>query len=293
MDETLLRISRWAENSLVVRACLLTSTRAVPNAAVDELSDYDVILVLSDILPFVKDHSWTEEFGEVLVSYWDPIEVDPTTGIEHSGNIVQYVDGLKIDFRLWPIEMLDSIVDQQAIPAELDAGYRVFMDKDRRADRLPAPTFNSFLPVQPDEVTYLQLINDFFIGPPYVAKCLVRNELLPAKWCLDYDMRFIYLVPMMEWKAASENHWSIRLGVNGKGLRAYFEDALWLQFERTFTGADIAENWNALFNMMAFFGRIAIEVGSQLGFNYPVELEQRVTDFVRGMQVDAQNRTTG
>jgi aminoglycoside 6-adenylyltransferase len=283
-DGTLARIAQWAASNPIVRACLLTSTRAVPNAVVDELSDYDVILVLSDIAPFVNDRLWIEEFGEVLVPYWDPIEVDPVSGVEHSGNIVQYTDGLKIDFTLWSIEMLDAIVEKQVLPSELDAGYSVFVDKDGHGDKLPNPTFESYLPKRPGEATYLQLINDFFIGPPYVAKCLVRNELLPAKWCLDYDMRFVYLVPMMEWLAAGDSDWSIPFGVNGKGLRTYFADELWIEFERTFAGADIAANWDALFTMIAFFGRISRNVADQLGFTYPAALEQRVTAFVRDMQ---------
>jgi aminoglycoside 6-adenylyltransferase len=61
-----------------VRAVFLTSTRAVPHAPLDAFSDYDVVLVLRDVRPFVADRRWVEDFGDVLVAYWDPKGPTPT-----------------------------------------------------------------------------------------------------------------------------------------------------------------------------------------------------------------------
>lgn len=99
-DDVLRRLVRWAEERDIVRAMLITSTRARPRAPVDLLSDYDIVLALEDVHPFFEDRSWLGDFGGVLVAYWDKIEPDPAHGIEQSGNVVQYADGLKIDFRL-------------------------------------------------------------------------------------------------------------------------------------------------------------------------------------------------
>ena len=71
----------WGEAHDLVRAMLMTSTRAVPGAHVDVLSDYDVILIVSDLAPFVDDRSWLGDFGEVLVVYWDPVYPDPDYGV--------------------------------------------------------------------------------------------------------------------------------------------------------------------------------------------------------------------
>ena len=56
---------------------LLTSTRANPNAPLDAFSDYDIVLVVSDIHPFVTDRAWLQDFGPLLVIYWDPIHPAP------------------------------------------------------------------------------------------------------------------------------------------------------------------------------------------------------------------------
>ena len=103
-------ISAWALARSPIRAVVLTSTRAIPNAPVDVLSDYDVILIVQDIQPFVTDRTWLNDFGDVLVVYWDPIHADPIFGIEKCANVTQYADGLKIDFTLCPLVLFEQIV---------------------------------------------------------------------------------------------------------------------------------------------------------------------------------------
>jgi hypothetical protein len=73
-----------------------------PDARVDALSDSDVILIAQDLHPFVAERTWLNDFGHVLVGYWDPIGLDPVLGIEQRGCVTQYADRLKIDFTLWP-----------------------------------------------------------------------------------------------------------------------------------------------------------------------------------------------
>jgi aminoglycoside 6-adenylyltransferase len=275
---------QWAEPRASIRAMLLTSTRAVPNAPVDDFSDYDVVLIVEDIHPFHEDRSWLADFGEVLVAYWDPIYPDSDFGLEKFGNVTQYADGLKIDFTLCPVEMLRKIVQAPSLPAELDAGYRILLDKDNLAEGMKSATHRAYIPVPPTEEIYQTMINDFFSDAPYVAKCLVRGELLPVKWCLDYDMKHVYLRPMLEWLMGLHHNWSLPTGWLGKGLKKKLPPEIWSQLEATYAGADTAENWEALFRTMALFRRVATEVGKRLGYHYPLDLDERVTAFVKAMQ---------
>jgi len=277
---------QWAEPKDSIRAMLLTSTRAVlvPNAPVDDFSDYDVVLIVEDIHPFHEDRSWLEDFGEVLVDYWDPIYPDTDFGLEKFGNVTQYTDGLKIDFTLCRVEMLQKISQAPSLPAELDAGYRILLDKDNLTEGLKSPTYRAYIPVPPVEEIYQTMINDFFSDAIYVAKCLVRGELLPAKWCLDYDMKHVYLRPMLEWLMGLHHNWSLPTGWLGKGLKKKLPPEIWSQLEATYAGADTAENWEALFRTMALFRRVAMEVGTGLGYTYPLDQDERVTAFVKAMQ---------
>jgi aminoglycoside 6-adenylyltransferase len=278
------KLVRWAEQRDSVRAMLLTSTRAIPSASVDVFSDYDVVLIVEDIHPFFEDRSWLEDFGRVLVVYWDPIHLEPGYGIEKVANVTQYGDGLKIDFTLWPVELLKRIVQAPELPAELDAGYRVLMDKDSLTEGMKPPTYTAYIPVPPTDEAYQKWIEEFFSDAPYMAKCLRRGELFPAKWCLDYDMKHIYLRRMLEWRMELDHDWSVPTGALGKGLKKRLPPEIWSQLENTYVGADIADNWEALFRTLALFRQVAIEVGEELGYAYPRDLDERVTTYVQHMQ---------
>jgi aminoglycoside 6-adenylyltransferase len=283
-DAVIQNLIAWANRHDDVRAMILTSTRAVPNGKVDALSDYDVIVILRDIQPWLDDRSWIGDFGDVVVAYWDPIEYNSVSGDGISGNIVQYAGALKIDFSLWPVTELEAIGRLPRLPAELDAGYRVLLDKDGLTDALDQPTYTGYIPERPDEATYQTLVNDFFIGVPYVAKCLLRDEILAAKWCFDYDMRYVYLLPVLEWQVQCDHDWSVTTGVNGKGLKKYLPEEVWSGLEATFASADIEANWEALFHMIDLFRRVAREVASHLGYAYLEDLDHRVTDHAHRMR---------
>jgi aminoglycoside 6-adenylyltransferase len=279
--EVIHRLTRWAERRTPVRAMLLTSTRANPRAPVDVLSDYDAVLVVEDVWPFFEEKSWLYDFGEVLVAYWDPIHPDPDYGIEQAGNVVQYADGLKIDFSLWPVALLRRIAQATVLPDELDVGYTVLLDKDSLTVGMRPPTYEAHVPDRPDEETYLTVVNNFFSDAPYVAKYLWRDELVAAKWCLDVEMRHHYLRPMLEWRMECDRGWSEPPGNLGNGLKKRLPSGIWEELEGTYAGAGIADNWEALFRTMALFRRVATEVAADLGHVYPLDLDRRVTAYVR------------
>ncbi len=283
-DSTIAALTAWAEARADVVSVLITSTRAVPDARLDAYSDYDVIVIVADVEPFARNDEWLNAFGEVLIAYWDPVEVDAITGAVSVGNITQYVNGLKIDFGVWSTQRLHDVLDAPTPVDELDAGYRVLLDKHDLTSGLPAPTYAAYIPPRPTEETYLRLITDFFIGPPHVAKSLLRGQLMPAKWVLDFDMRFNYFVPMLEWRVECDQAWSWKPGSLGKGLKAQVSSAVWAEFEATFVGHDEQANWDALFAMMALFGQIAREVADLLGFTYPQELEDSLVLHVQRMR---------
>ncbi len=283
-DDVLRRLVRWAEGRDPVRAMLLTSTRARPRAPVDLLSDYDVVLALEEVHPFFEDRSWLEDFGEVLVAYWDEIEPDPDHGIEQTGNVVQYADGLKSIFRLWPVSLLRWIAAAPTLPDELDAGYAVLLDKDGLTAGLRPPTYKAYVPGRPDEETYLTWVNDFFSDAPYVAKFLRRDELFAAKWRLDYKMKHVYLRRMLEWRMERDRGWSEPTDWMGKGLKEPLPPEIWEELEGTYAGAGIEENWEALFRTMGLFRRVATEVAEGLGYAYPYDLDRRVTEYVRAVR---------
>jgi len=58
--------------------------------------------------------------------------------------------------------------------------------------------------------------------------------------------------------------------------------------EKTYAGANIAENWTTLFDTIALFRDVANEVAEALAFRYPVVLDGRVTDYLRRINAEGE-----
>jgi len=273
------QLTHWAEQQPLVRAMLLTSSRAIPQAPSDVFSDYDVILALRNVQPFYADRTWLEAFGPVLVLYRDPLIHD--RGLARSAYVTQYENGLKIDFSLWPVELLQQVVADPKLPDELDAGYQVLLDKDQLTDGLKPPTYAAYIPLPPTETEYQETVEVFFLEATYVAKLLWRDDVMAAKHILDELMKQEHLRPMLEWRMELEHQWSVKLGPYGRRLKQWLRPDLWSELERTYTGAELEANWAALFETIGLMRRVASEVGERMGYGYPQGLEQRVVAYLQ------------
>jgi aminoglycoside 6-adenylyltransferase len=267
----------WASQRDDVRAMLLTSSRASPNARVDPFSDFDIILVVRDIHPYLDDETWLGYFGKVLVLYRDPIRLEH--GSERFCRVTQYEDGTKIDFTVWPLDVLPRITELPKLPDCLDIGYRVLLDKDNLAGALKPATYSAHIPAIPTEGEFLIRVEHFLSNAPYVAKHLCRGDLIPMKYVFDL-MKIEGLLAMLEWRMEIDHNWSIKPGAYGKGLREYVNAETWASLERTYVGAGVEENWEALFETISVFRTVAMEVGDRLGYSYPMDMDNRVVTYL-------------
>lgn len=273
------RLVRWAARKADIRAMILTSTRTNQYAKVDAFSDYDVILVVTDFQRYLENEDWLGDFGEVLVVYRDPVCSE--YGSERFIRVCQYHDGTKVDYMVWPVGLLRQVVKEPELPAYLDVGYTVLLDKDNLTDQLGSPTHTAYVPALPTEGEYQTLVEEFFSLTVYVAKHICRGDLMPLKHCLDHVAKQDKLLRMLEWRMELDHNWSLKPGVYGKGLKEHLAPETWAELESTYVGAGSEENWEALFGTIALFRRIAVEVANRLGFSYPDGLDQRVVDYVR------------
>jgi aminoglycoside 6-adenylyltransferase len=123
---------------------------------------------------------------------------------------------------------------------------------------------STYIPTRPDAQLFQTMITDFFSDVPYVAKCLWRDELLAAKWCLDQDMKHVYLRPLLEWRVQLDHNWSLPVGNLGKGLKKQLAPELWAKLEHCYAGARIEDNWAALFATIELFRQLAIVVSKRV-----------------------------
>jgi aminoglycoside 6-adenylyltransferase len=275
------RLTRWAADQPLVRAAVLESSRAVDGAALDAFSDYDVLLVVADVRPFADDDGWLAGIGTPLVRFRDAFEIQ---GFETLARLVLYEDSTKVDYMVWPAALLRRVVETQRLPDLLDWGYRVLLDKDDLTVGLPAPTRRAHIPARPSEAAYQALVEEFWWETTYVAKNLWRDDLLHARYSLDVVMKHDLLLRMLEWRVEIERDWSWKPGPVGKGLKRELPPALWSALEATFVGADIEENWRALFATTALFRQAATAVGAALGYIYPDALDRRVSAYLMAVR---------
>lgn len=268
--QVLSHFKNWATENDNVRCAILTSSRTIEGSVIDFLSDYDIELYVSDISPFIKNDDWLELFGEIMVKW--PYE-PKSTEFEKDWitRLVLFKDGVRIDFQ---------ITDKSKIAeSHYENGYRILIDKDGLTNNLKDPTYSKYIIKKPSKKEYEELTNEFWWSAYYVPKYLWRDELPFAKYMLDYTLRYEYLHKIIDWYIGSKNNWSVETGIFGRKYKKLLPKDIWEEFENTYEGKGINENWQAFDRLTNFFRKIAIEVGNRLGYKYPQEVDNEVMIF--------------
>jgi aminoglycoside 6-adenylyltransferase len=117
-----------------------------------------------------------------------------------------------------------------------------------------------------------------------MAKNLWRDNLISAKENLDAIMRFHVLRRFLEWEMEIARSWSVRPGAHGKGLKKLIAPDRWAELESTYVGANIEDNWAALWRTIALFRKVATGVGDSLGYAYPADLDRRMMIWLRKIE---------
>jgi aminoglycoside 6-adenylyltransferase len=277
------KLTSWAKTRSDIRAVILTSSRANPNAVIDAFSDYDVILVVTELSAFVPNDDWLHELGDPLTIFRDKTRT--LHGLDKCSRLVLYMDGVKVDFTLWPTPLLRAVLEQEHIIEELDVGHEVLLDKDGLTRGLGKPTFRAHIPKRPTQAEFTDLVEEFWWESTYVAKHLWRDDLLPAKYNLDYMMKHHMLRKMIEWRIEVEHDWSVKPGAYGKGLKKLLDPDTWSALESTYAGASMEDNWDALFRTTDLFRVAANAVANALGYTYPEALDARVTRYLQTVRM--------
>lgn len=279
-SEVLSHFKEWAKKNELIRAAVLTSSRVLPDSHIDFLSDYDIELYVSDISTFEQNDDWLKVFGPIMVRW--PFKPRSTGKQNWITRLVLFKDGVRIDFQ---------ITNQFDIkPDTYDNGYKVLIDKDNIVTGLAKPTFSQYIIKKPSKEEYETLVNEFWWDAYYVPKYLWREELPFVKYMLDYILRYLFLHKIIEWFIGMQNNWSVDTGACGKKFKRYLDSKTWSEFEETYVGADLEQNWKAFFRATDFFRKIAKQVGENLGYEYPVKLDEEVLEFCLKIRDTNKNR---
>jgi aminoglycoside 6-adenylyltransferase len=275
------RLVTWGTDHPLIRAMILTSSRTRPDGPVDLLSDYDLILAVSDVRPFTSDDTWMSDYDSPMARWGDQSELHGLTTFFRGAIYQNYV---KIDYSIWPVEMLEQIAASSSLLDQLDVGYRVLLDKDRRTAGWKPPTYQAHIPDRPTEAEYGALVEEFWWGTTYVAKSLWRDDLVFARWVLDEDLKLEALRRMLEWHIEIEHNWSVKPGVHGRGLKQLLPPNIWSQLAATYGSLDVDETWAALGRVIALFRQVALDVGNTLNYAYPQKVDDLVSTYLEAIR---------
>ncbi|MFW6206885.1 MAG: aminoglycoside 6-adenylyltransferase [Gemmatimonadota bacterium] len=274
-SQVLERVVAWARREDAVRTMLLGGSRAACPERVDALSDYDVVLFLRDPGTLAADAGWTERFGKVLVELPERFDL-PWQEIET--RLVQYRDGTKVDFSLSSTEDLERIVREGALPDWLDAGYEILVDKDGVASELPPPSGEAHVPDRPGPEEFEALAQELWWETLYVAKHLVRGELLAARYSLESVIRYELLVPALEWLVQVDRGWSQPVAPHGRGPESLLPAEIRDGLEATMPGPGRSAHWHALRVATRVFRTVMQSVAADLEASYPADLDRDISE---------------
>jgi aminoglycoside 6-adenylyltransferase len=269
-----------------IRAVLLNGSRANPNIKPDQLQDFDIVFIVDNVESFTIDHSWTNIFGEKII-FQLPDEM--TFGVEDGyqkkvsfSYLMLFEDGNRIDLTLFPKQKLKS-------DFKVDSLTILWLDKDNLFTNLPAPGDKDYLIQKPTEKYFLDTCNEFWWTSTYVAKGLLRDEIIYAKEILETVVRPMFM-KVLEWKVGIENDFAVSFGKAGKFLKRYLPENFYKKILLTYSNFETEENWTALFLMIEIFQETSNFIAEKLGFNINTKEQQNTCAYLKELYGEQKNR---
>jgi aminoglycoside 6-adenylyltransferase len=262
-------ILKTAKEDDRIRAVILNGSRANPNAPKDIFQDYDIVYLVTEVVPFRSNYDWIKRFGELMILQ-TPEDVDDPSPVGDGSYtyLMQFADGNRIDLSICPVSQANKVTkDSQSI---------LLLGKDGIVGTLPPPSDKDYLPRQPSEKQFADCCNEFWWVCPYVAKGLWRDEVIYAKHMLDNVVRE-QLVKMLEWHIGIKTGFSKNPGKMGKYFKNHLEPELWQQLIKTYSGLEQQDIWRSLFVMCDLFRAVSNQVAEHFDYKYPSEDDKKIT----------------
>lgn len=271
-QEMLRLIHEFISRDENIRAAVLNGSRANPNAKRDPFQDFDVACLVRDVHPYLRNGDIVRFFGEpMIVQLPEDMNRPPANGEGHYSYLMQFMDGNRIDLSFYPPHQWDRPTkDSLCVP---------LLDKDGILANLPPASENDYLPKPPTDKQFQDCCNEFWWVSPYAAKGLWRGELIHAQSMIEVVRE--QLLNMLTWNFGIKTDFEKSAGKLGKNFKKVFDSATMLEIEQTYADADFDHIWESLFVMGNLFRRLAHEVASAFGFEYPQGDDDRVSAFLR------------
>lgn len=266
-----------ASNDDRIRAVLLNGSRANFNVKPDKYRDFDIVFIVNHFDSFIIDHEWTNIFGEKIISqhpqemnFGKNDEIDLRFGFTY---LMMFSDGNRIDLTIFPVKHLNT-------DFKTDSLTIVWLDKDNSFSKIKKSNDKDYHILKPKEKEFRDTCNEFWWVSTNVAKGLLRNEIIYAKEMLEVFVRPMFM-KLIEWKIGIENKFSVSFGKSGKLIANYVTADFYNKVLKTYSDADLENNWISLFMVVELFEDLENYVSEELGFTCNKEEQQNVIGYLK------------
>jgi aminoglycoside 6-adenylyltransferase len=186
--------------------------------------------------------------------------------------LMLFKDGNRIDLTLMPETGVKPNYKADSLTI-------VWLDKDNMFPNIGLPNDSDYLVKEPTEKEFLDTCNEFWWVCTYVAKGLVRNEIIYSKEMLETVVRPMFM-SVITWHIGIGTNFSVSVGKSGKFIKSFLSPDLYKQILQTYSDQTLENNWKALFLMMDIFGQLARTLSGQLRFKYITADEENVVIYL-------------
>ncbi|MEM2906282.1 MAG: aminoglycoside 6-adenylyltransferase [Candidatus Bathyarchaeia archaeon] len=277
-ERLIARFTAWAQSQPDIRAAVIVGSQARVDHPADEWADLDLILVTADPDRYLSSTEWLENIGNPWLAFLEKT----ATGEEWERRVL-FEGGLDVDFAILSAGKIQQILRHEIPPEAADIfrpGMRVLLDKDGVAAKLSASAPRQASPRPPTRDEFLEVVNDFWYHALWTAKHLRRGELWWAKGGLDYYMKWNCLLRVIEWHTRATRGWNYNTWHGGRFLEEWADPRVLQGLRGAFAHYDEEDVKRALFATMDLFRWIAAETAEKLGYPYPTEADEHVTELV-------------
>lgn len=271
------KILDFAKNNELVRAVYMNGSRANPNVEKDILRDYDIVYVVTEIEPFMKDISWLDSFGDIAILQ-DPnmndiafecLEYDI---VNRYNWLILYKDHNRIDLGIQNIEYTKEEILNDSLTV-------ILLDKDNILPEIEESSDRDYHVRRPTKEQYNACVNNFWWCTQNVAKGIRRNHIPYALNMYNIVVRDM-LDKMVNWYIGYKYNFSVSVGKWGKYYNKLLEPDIYNLYERTYSDCKKENIWDSVYNALELFSLIANYVAGASGYSYNKSEEKGIRDYI-------------
>ena len=261
--EMLSLLIKIAKN-LKVKAVALSGSRTDTKAPKDEFQDYDVVYVVDDFDNLTSDLSWLDYFGKRII--------EQEVVLDHRRlYLMLFEDGNRIDLTLCPKEHIKEWVDSEA-------GFTVLEDPEHLFEPY-SQNLERYWTSPATETNFVKSCNEFWWVSAYVVKGICRKQVIYATDHL-YGICQQEFLKILAWQVASDRG-KVDIGKNYKYLFNYLPAEQKKEFSNLLDFSSLDKITQSLFATMEFFHREAQYLAKKLGFDYDMEVAEKMIEYAK------------